>query len=189
MLTAANIKQKEGAAAEGAKPKSSAVLTLPAELRVMIYELVLGSEESIDIDVNLREPGLLSVNRQIRNEAREIWYRCNKFYAKIIACDDELMYRFLVHCRGYLGVIPRLELTTDDGKNWANLTVWCKHIWYGISPGIDQDVHYEHSCDTVTAAAHDIAIQHRVEKRSWRSCVQALDNLKMVVQKFDSRWK
>jgi hypothetical protein len=54
---------------------------LPAELRIEIYRLVRYTRHAIDLyqGRSQSEPPLLLVNRQIREESREIYYREDVF--------------------------------------------------------------------------------------------------------------
>ncbi|EME46102.1 hypothetical protein DOTSEDRAFT_22212 [Dothistroma septosporum NZE10] len=51
------------------KKTPSSLLTLPAEIRNNVYEYALYEDPNIWITSDIREPPLLSVNRQIRHEA------------------------------------------------------------------------------------------------------------------------
>ena len=65
------------AAQENSKASEPSLLGLPAELRIRIYEFCLTGEDRIAVSAGPEEPGLLLVNRQIRKEARPIWYSGN----------------------------------------------------------------------------------------------------------------
>ena len=66
----------------------SPLLQLPGEVRNQIYYLVLTESEPISYKVPLG-PALLRTNRQIRNEARHIYYECNTFVIGEDPSNDE----------------------------------------------------------------------------------------------------
>lgn len=154
-----------------------------------IYEFALVKPWDLHVMLGLKEPRLLSTNRQIREEARAMWYNENTFHFDVHDCDDNLMYRFVKHARS-LGVHPKTKCTIDDSKNWANLQEWCFPIWTGVSGKISSK-HSDEMSDvaTVIRAAHDIVWSHRMALRDDRECLAALDGLKRVVQKLDPEWK
>lgn len=80
--------QFKGNPSKAVRTNGSTFLDLPAELREQIYRFTLTPYEYIIITASLKEPSLLSVNRQIRREARDLWYHNNNFVAKILDCDD-----------------------------------------------------------------------------------------------------
>jgi hypothetical protein len=66
--------------------KSSPLLNLPAELRLLIYELVLTQNgngrpnvQEIIHHNRYRPPGILLVNKQVRSEATPIFYKATTF--------------------------------------------------------------------------------------------------------------
>lgn len=182
---AADTQQQKRTTGEDVESTPLGLLALPAELRVKIYELVLISDKPIDIDTNLKQPGLLLVSRQLRNEAHGIWYKRNKFLIEISACNDTLIHKFTKSRR--IG-LPGLVVTIDYGRNWENLRTWCEHLWHGLSTGALRHENDMHNVEAVVAAAHHMVSQHIREGSSWESCVEALENLKLLVQKLDPGW-
>lgn len=166
-----------------------ALLILPAELREKIYKLLLTEDEEIIVTAALNEPALLSVNHQIRREARNIWYGGNLFVVRITACDDTLLSNFVKHCDNI--EVPRLikMRCCPMEKSWANLEKWgenlfnCESIGY-MEDAMDSDVKEF----VVPAAAHSIVFQHMENGRTWLECEAALEVLKKVVQSLDPAW-
>lgn len=170
-------------------PRQSRLLALPAELRNNIYTFALVNTEPVDIDSSCNEPGLLLVNRQIRAEARKIYYTSNQFFVVIQDCDDDLLHKFAMHCKGLNMTenIPIL-LRVNPAKNWANLQKWCERIWKDESTGPNEHRSEDAGICTVIVAAYKIARQHRDSGRSWSECALALENLKAVAEKLDPGW-
>lgn len=59
-------------------------LDLPPELRNRVYELALHEQDPEPVtfthgDINKHQPALAYVSQQLRDEALDIWYGCNKF--------------------------------------------------------------------------------------------------------------
>lgn len=121
------------------------LLGLPAEIRNMIYKYAIVDKKSpIKVTEHLKQPPLLSVNRLIRSETLNIWYRENKFETTIRDCDATLLHAWI---RNFDVVFPkgRKGLRTPGmwlhGRpHWPNLMSWCRlylhsRIWYGDEVG------------------------------------------------------
>lgn len=105
-------------------------LALPAEIRNSIYELALKSSTPILVERKLKSPPLLSTCTQIRSKAASIWYRDNKFYARVPNCDAAAVNKWSQHCctvgqRDYFDVAIKLF----GGIEWSNLLKWCQAVW------------------------------------------------------------
>ncbi|SMQ45559.1 unnamed protein product [Zymoseptoria tritici ST99CH_3D7] len=62
-----------------AQPPPASLLTIALELRNRIYAVVLLVSTPIEVTPVLHEPSLLSASRQIRSEARKMWFIQNAF--------------------------------------------------------------------------------------------------------------
>lgn len=96
---------------------TSRLLKLPAELRNQIYHFALVEDEPVRVsDPRLhrrREPSLLSVCRQIRDESTEIYYGANNF-----AADDTY------HCKSFLTAIGAQKAAMLRTVHlWSNLSL------------------------------------------------------------------
>ncbi|KAK5715899.1 hypothetical protein LTR15_009724 [Elasticomyces elasticus] len=78
------------------------LLTLPAELRNAIYELVLPQDIIIEVDQNMRAPPLLQVCREVRIETVPMWYLGNTFQHTIKHCNGELFEKWVMYCNKHL---------------------------------------------------------------------------------------
>lgn len=175
------------AASKDDKCKDSRLLALPGELRTKIYEFCLLEPDLINIDSNPVEPALLSVNRQMRKEARPLYYNDNNFSVPVIDYNDELLCKFYKRSRDLTGTVRSGSLILSGNPNWTNLMRWCENIWRAKSTGLDR--HEDGALAVVLYAAHEIAYHHRELQASWEACEKALANLKLVVQTLDPRWK
>lgn len=120
--------------------------------------------------------------RQIREEARDIWYDTNLFHVIIRDCDDSLVSAFVKHTHEidvYAEIFPELA----GKKDWSNLMKWCRNVFEDDSIAL-----YKRGGrgqrSTVVAAAHDIVHQHA----DWDECEHALETLGTVVRKLRPKW-
>ena len=166
---------------------SSALLTLPAELRNKIYDYALVEPDKIIVDEDLKLPGLLFTCRQTLQESLGIYYG-NAFFLKIKDCNMRLLTAFHKH-KGNLAGIANVDLPPfliwmrKQGVDWANLEDWCHSVWKRdllASTG-----HWRTDNDhKVIIAAHQIALN----SGSWESCKKQLDALRMVAGALNPKW-
>lgn len=117
------------------------MMKLPGELRNRIYELVLGKDQKIAIrdrrtrhhhknevglrqkNIRWREPGVLSVSKQIRAECIRLYYDGNHF--EIYAASDELaeVLRFLRHKSAVDTVAVSFSIRVLDAS-WGCIPEW-----------------------------------------------------------------
>lgn len=76
--------------------QDSLLLSLPNELRLCIWELVLISDETIIFSANCdrTQPALLQTCRLVRSEAKTIYYAQNRFHFTICGWDHIKMLSF-----------------------------------------------------------------------------------------------
>ena len=77
--------------------QASGLLSLPPELRNAIYELALNESIGVVVDNRFGQPALLNTCRQIRAEARPVWYTENRFLVRIHNSKDDVLARFDEH--------------------------------------------------------------------------------------------
>lgn len=106
-----------------------------------IYRFTLFEEGFVDVPSlgpAPKEPGLLSVCREIRKDARAIYYEENKFRFKIIEFDATRYLRFTkVH-----PIVPNFLFGDLSRGCWPNLKVWLKAFyegWAGCTDGKADD--------------------------------------------------
>ncbi|KAK5695989.1 hypothetical protein LTR97_008409 [Elasticomyces elasticus] len=166
------------------------LLELSAELRNIIYELVLLSKDAIFVTPTLRSPSLLQVSRQIRTETLAMWYESNTFEITVNDCKADLLHAW---CRNHhaLGVSPPAVLDITGIPDWGNLATWCKAICEDDCSALRKDS-LDSRLECVIAAATEIAAScnkmSKSKKTSWAYCEDLLSNLRHVVLKLDPRW-
>lgn len=149
------------------------LLSLPPELRICIYELVIKLQRQVKLAPGMRLPPLLSTRRQVQNEAYPVWLSANTFTISICHCDDSFLHRFATAANLY-NLTPCVRIHLLGFANWRNLLVWCRRLWERQSlmckkyEGMD-------CSQPVVDTAHRIVQQH--SGKSWNQCRQALDNM------------
>lgn len=119
------------------------LLTLPAELRNVIYAPVLVSNEPIDLSAIHKahlEPGLLAVCLRIRSEALPIYYGRNIFSASILdsakfigALDEER--REMLRCVDVDPPPDEWHWSTDDAIFGVWLKDECQDLYERVGKG------------------------------------------------------
>ena len=125
---------------------SSKLLSLPPELRDIIYRLALLEDGPIFLKEPqaFQQPGLLLTNSQIRNEAICLYYAENLFVTSVWSYDASPVRR--------LHNLQRTHVTASAARssikchiqkrgvpNWENLLKWLQSFYKGDAPG------YRHS--------------------------------------------
>ncbi|KAK4503839.1 hypothetical protein PRZ48_004754 [Zasmidium cellare] len=176
------------------KKTSVSLLNLPAELRNQIYELALIEPmKQVTVTSDLKPPGLLAANRQIRSECRKIWYFENRFLFPIFNCDAKLKGQFM---KVIMTVVtkdgPSVEtanLIHGRGARWGNLLDWCRVVQkYGCGLLPMPENLKDNDYMTVVVAAHQIAIAHAGGRGSWEMCLRNLQALRMVAGRVNNEW-
>lgn len=170
------------------------LLTIPPELRNRIYEEVLVEEKKIDLShKDTKPPGLLSTCRQIRDEARKIWYFQNKFHLTVIACDCRLERDFAdareaveseVGSEGR-EVYVSVKLCRGD-RDWSNLLEWCRLIFAGdCLYALDVPDARDSNYFCVVATAQDVT---KTCVGNWEDCRKTLESLRQSFGRINPMW-
>lgn len=69
------------------------------------------------------EPGLLSVNRQIRHETRTFFYAMNEFSVIIVDCDVKPVYNLM---RTFRATDATYYISFSGRPKWANVRALCR---------------------------------------------------------------
>ena len=117
------------------------LLSLPPELRNLIYSFVLRADKKIEIrrDSDLQEPGLLSVCVRLRAEARPVYFSENRFLVVIRNWDVQPVEQWLVQASRALGRPIAKHMNwrfSEDQPNWANFEIWLKMSYKLTCPGL-----------------------------------------------------
>lgn len=167
------------------------LLTLPAELRVSIWEYASIEPDTITVTESLKLPALLSVNRQVRNETCRLWFSKNSFLFNVIDCDDDIYLKFgRTVYKGLPNVrIPHSRQLLGE-PNWQNLMRSCKRVHQmQVVPMTTLKLNEEENeLAAVIAAAHEIARPAGKKGEGWEQVERALGALRKVAVFADRRW-
>lgn len=143
--------------------------------------LSLLEESPIVVKPDLKQPSLLQTCRQIRHEAKPVWYAENDFHIFVEECDDSLVHAWSEHVKN-VGVQPKVSMMLMGYVNWNHLKAWCRRIWAGTSLALPKERSSLNECgDDMVAAAHHIAMIHRGSP--WYLCGQALRKVEHMVHR------
>ncbi|KAK4891702.1 hypothetical protein LTR27_009710 [Elasticomyces elasticus] len=170
------------------------LFSLPAELRIQIYEYVLldpNKERGVLVTPQLTLPALHSVSRLVRHETTSIYYRGQTFTHEVWDCNADTM---LAWCESgiKMGVYTvhdkwRSILTMRGEPNWTNLMRWCKERHEKSGPNVP--ISEDHTpYETVVVACIRLAREFRDAGRSWKECTDVLDALRRSVGAYENKW-
>ncbi|KAK5747507.1 hypothetical protein LTR17_000148 [Elasticomyces elasticus] len=177
-----------------AMPKG--LLSLPPELRNLIYEYVLPKGERITFskDKPLRAPALLQVSSQIRKETRDMFYVGNTLLVKTVDCHPGLCVTWKRHCEALGLQYKNCRVSVQGQPDWDDLMIWCKAIVEedavnaGPSRRKTQPLD-ERQRDMAMMTAFDIARLSRDKGEAWDECKRTLKALRKLALVYDRRWR
>ena len=157
---------------------TSTLLGLPGELRNHIYTYVLVDEDRIIIDRSrFVQPGLLRSCRQIREEARSIYYLNNAFGTSVRDLDPYNLIAFKRQA-GNFGPRTKTEIVIytwppEQGQlAWSNLMKWLEAYHNGRAPGLRGKQEERSIRRRVVARAFDVI--DTAERLPWEQAVKVL---------------
>ncbi len=165
-------------------PDKSYFFSLPPELRVMIYRLCLLEQESIHINADFQQHPLLQVSSLIRQEARPIWYKKNKFTFTVRDCDSSLLRKFMPY-RIALNMPLKFYFELRGSPHWPNLMAWCLAAHRDECDSLSRE-NVRTPLAIVIAHAMDIVVQHQGD---WEKCNRALWVLYKTACLISPRWR
>lgn len=164
------------------------LLTLPGELRNVIYRLVLLSDKRIKIDKTHRKmPSLLRTCQQIYAEARSIYFGENSFQVTVRHLRPIIPRRHWILSTKKMRVDLCINLI---GKfDWENLMSWlaCYHRYKGAYLGCfrGRESSARRRLDHVTCA---FSIVDRMFKTKWQDVRAVLDVYRETTELGKMRW-
>ena len=173
------------------------LLSIPAELRNVIYTCAIVDAEPTEITDALRFPPLLQTCRQLRKEAFGIYLTKNNFFFEVRDCDGSILIAFNKHIRASTDIGSDLNMgfrTTDSGANWTNVMSWCKANfvgdchYYSIKEDGDRFVRNPSSVHTVVGGAFELVQAQKDQEATWEQCTRILKIHRHVAAKMDDRW-
>ena len=165
----------------------SMFLSLPAELRNKIYKEALVETDAIKVSESTipPEPGLLRVNRQIREEAQDIYYNDNLFRFPIADYDTTMLVRWLGSSEARAACTWE---TRYDGRNdWANLHAWIKATYDGKT----NSAYPTRSLDgkpRIGVGVFSIVMRMKDNEVPWETVDQYLNDIRQLISVKDPAW-
>lgn len=167
--------------------EESRLVSLPAEIRNQIYKNVLVESEPIDVNSSNipAEPGLLRVNRNIRNEARHFYYNDNLFLFTVYNYDGILLVRWLGSSE--FRQHSKWQVHYEGLPNWANLLAWLKATYEENSHG------RRPSRSVVKKASEVVGIFNLVARMKsdnvpWHEIEPYLEDVRQIMTYSDPLW-
>jgi hypothetical protein len=164
-------------------------LTLPAEIRNIIYRYVLHEDYIYAFDGTLppSQPGLLQVNRQLRKEASEIYYKENIFRFEIRGFNIDTLLewsRSSPHRQH-----ATLGLRFDRTILWKNLLKWLK-AYYDIElRDMGHFTDYLHNSIRAAARMFEVVQKSGDKGLSWEEVEVNLEMWHKVLAAENPKWQ
>lgn len=171
------------------------LLTLPPEIRNQIYQLVLVSEENIEISAARQisipeEPGLLRTCCQIRNEARPMYFLQNSFTFSVHNWDATLLLKWaqVSPLHRATRILYTANLVSHK-ESWENLMVWLEtcaegrcHWWPAITVS-------QHPNARIPRLIASLANQLNADGVRWFQIWYALEQSRKMIALFAPEWR
>ena len=163
---------------------------IPPEIRNRIYHYAL-VEEGVFISRDLKPPGLLSTNRQVRSEAIKIWYLANDFEIHVNNCDASL-YRAYLHNvikpmgHGLSAAFEERLIVGLAEANWEKLKEWCRMVWRGEL--IYREIEDDDVGDLWAVVSTALTIAGGSRMLPWDVVERQLRGLRYVAGRVDEAW-
>jgi hypothetical protein len=168
--------------------ENACLVGLPYELRIEIYRLVLLKSGKITIDTVIPpEPGLLGVNKQIRQEASKIYYKENTFKGHIFHFDATLYLRWRSLSRFEL-CHSRCKWKVRSSHNFENLKAWLKSDFEDNEQDLGLTLR-EDGKPTVDIGVFDLMRKLKDEGKSWEQIELLLEPVFSILIATDKRWR
>ncbi|KAK4500662.1 hypothetical protein PRZ48_008851 [Zasmidium cellare] len=189
------------------KYKKLHLLTLPAEVRNHIYEEVLVESDNINVPATgMKQPALLRVCGQIRDEVTQMYYGQNIFTLNVQDYDGtafapfhKIMMRVFatenVNTENTADttaekVAPKLEVVLHGGPSWANLSRWLHAVHAGEMWPIDV-----HGWDMVSVSNEWMGVltifrtlMDAMLHLPWAEVERVLEGMWMMLVMIDHHW-
>ncbi|KAK3632334.1 hypothetical protein LTR22_020630 [Elasticomyces elasticus] len=171
------------------------LLSLPKEIRLKIFSLAVTVLPPIFMDslsdVNIPTPGLLEVSKQVREEAKDFYYKNNDFVLRVTDFNVLPYTSFLKVYNGYGKSFPEDRMSgfwLIGVPNWSNLMAWCFETFLNQTPG--------HNAEAGRDTVHDFALctmfqatRKMAEAGSdWKSTAKVLRTFGPLLVAMDSAW-
>jgi hypothetical protein len=188
--TKSTVQQRETeieSAVDCESTKESAFLNLPAELRNQIYKEAVVESDAIEVSRSSvpAEPGLLRVNRQIRKEVKDIYYRDNLFKFHLFDYDATIFIRWFGSSESRAAC--NWETRYHGRKNWINLHAWLKATYDGKTNGKRVKRSLDKQADIVVGI-FNIVMRMKRNDIPWETVEKYLNDVRQLITVKDASW-
>ncbi|KAK3676158.1 hypothetical protein LTR78_003908 [Recurvomyces mirabilis] len=176
--------------------QKAGLLTIPAELRDIIYAYTLAAGTDVHIHIGRQQPAFLRTSRQVRAETIELYYSDNTFCFTVHAYRGpeirpftKLLQRYSKYGRDNLSVELCSDLKCADCHGWLllwNLMVWLQAYYADklLVPGLRQDAVEEHTRGR-TLARRTFSVVDNMRHLPWDEVVGVLDAFIDAIEHFE----
>jgi hypothetical protein len=178
----------------------SRLLSLPAELRLEIYDLTVLSPEAITLPrAEDFEPSLLRVNKQLRMEASRHFYRKNSFNIRLASHDWKLSKRACRHFRTAskeYNIFAKYTIIANSliVPNWADLQQFLQEMYLNNIPGSMSPFKYisgqpeDPQFATISSMKWTL-MTLRMRRTDWSEVTELLEYQRQLLMMADPRWE
>jgi hypothetical protein len=178
----------------------SRLLSLPAELRLEIYDLTVLSPEAITLPrAEDFEPSLLRVNKQLRMEASRHFYRKNSFNIKLTSHDWKLSKRACHHFRTAnkkFNIFTKYTIIANSliVPKWADLQQFLQEMYLNNIPGSMSPFKYtpgqpEDPQFATISSMKWTQMTLRMRRADWSEVTELLEYQRQLLMMADPRWE
>lgn len=166
----------------------SKLLSLPPEIRNIIYRYALVEGLIRVIQDPPPQPALLQLNRQVRDEAIQIYYQENCFRWIIASYDAG---KLIAWCASSKHRSTAKMLLCNSGTcSWANLLVWLKAFLDQKAPGLgSSDSGKTTGMNTAAAKLFVLAKNLRRQALPWHRVKAQLEVVREALAAVSEEWR
>ena len=174
--------------------RESRLLSLPPEIRNIIYRYALVDGKMIYIRYphNLTgAPGVLQVNRQLRSETVDIYYKENTFNFYIHHYSPEGLMKWCGSSEARLRCKKNFHFVNYRDMVWTNLLKWLRAYYHHRVTGIGLPANYSSGTDVAAARLFEMVYKWRAQGLTIEAVEERLEEMHLVLAAMDSsglRW-
>ncbi|KAK5733162.1 hypothetical protein LTR17_009903 [Elasticomyces elasticus] len=166
---------------------TTTLLTLPPEIRNIIYGDVLVEGDIYYTHELDTEPAILRTCRQTRSEASRIYYEENRFVFWINNNDASQLIKWCMSSSSRRH--SKMASSVDLSRNWVNLLVWARAAFHGECGALSLE-REDGSNNGLFASFHvlDVAMQLRRGGAGWEVAEGVLKQMRMALATEHQDW-
>ena len=187
---------EKAAAGQASPPSTFRLFDLPPELRNRIYRFAILEPHSITISAFSipQQPNLLTVNKQITEEAIEIYYKENRFCFEMRNCDSTFLRKWNTSSEDRRR--SRQAFVVMRFVSWRNLMEWLVAYYSSDLPGPGTSKTLEQLKQRTTSKGRLVVTQvfqmvHRMrddQNLSWSEIAEHLESIHEMLVVANPAW-